>query len=199
MPHLRTKTVMAGVSGATLVLNILLPVLGVYVYGSKITSDIFELMTTIKPTIAVRIAVYIYTLTVVGASIPINSITIKNNLYTEVWANVPFTWFVGIFLQYLIGWLALSGGVFTTFLNYISLFLGGFSGFFFPIAMYYILQRDYVRRTGSPASPLKLIPQRLLPYWRIITLIVLLLTALPTVAQIMVDFYFLIFLHKNVV
>lgn len=199
MPHLRTKTVVAGVSFVSMIFNIALPVLGVFVYGSKITSDIFELMTTINPTVLVRVSVYIYTLTVIGASIPIASITVKNNLYTEVWANVPFTWFIGIFLQYLVGWLALSGGVFTTFLNYIALFFGGFSGFFFPIIMYYLLQRDYVRRTGSPGSPLGLIPQRLLPYWRLITLAVLLLTALPTLAQILVDFYFLIFLHKNVV
>lgn len=199
MPHLRTKTVVAGVSFSTMILNITLPILGVYVYGDKITSDIFELMTTINTTTLVRVGVYIYTLTVIGASIPINSIMVKNNLYTEVWANIPFTWFVGIFLQYLVGWLALSGGIFTTFLNYIALFLGGFSGFFFPIAMYYIMQRNYVKRTGSPGSPLGLIPVRLLPYWRYITLAALLLTALPTLGQILVDFYFLIFLHKNVV
>lgn len=199
MPHLKTKTVVAGVSFSMMILNVALPILGVYVYGDKITSDIFELMTTINTTTLVRVGVYVYTLTVIGASIPINSIMVKNNLYTEVWANVPFTWFIGIFLQYLVGWLALSGGIFTTFLNYISLFLGGFSGFFFPIAMYYIMQRNYVLRTGSPGSPLGLIPARLLPYWRVITLAVLLLTALPTLGQIFVDFYFLIFLHKNVV
>lgn len=199
MPHVKTKTVMISVTSFTLILNLILPILGVYVYGKHITSDIFELMTTINPTILCRICVYVYTLVVVGANIPINSITVKNNLYTEVWANVPFTWFFGIFLQYLVGWVALSGGVFTTFLNYVSLFLGGLSGFFFPMGMYYLLQRNYVARTGAPASPLGLIPQRFLPYWRFIAIATLLLTLLPTIAQILLDFYFLIFLHKNIV
>jgi len=198
-PHVHTKTVMTSVSCIILVLNISLPVLGAYVYGSKITSDIFELMTTISPTVLCRVAVYIYTLTVIGSSIPINSLTVKNNLYTEVWANVPFTWLIGIFLQYIVGWVALSGGIFTTFLNYVSLFIGGWCGFFFPIIMYIILQRDYVRRTGAPASPLGLLPKWLLPHWKIVAGACLAITAIPTLAQIVLDFYFLIFLHKNVV
>jgi hypothetical protein len=198
-PHVNTKLILTLVSSTTMIFNIVLPILGVYVYGSRITADIFELMTTINPTVICRIAVYVYTLTVVGSSIPINSITVKNNLYTEIWANVPFTWLIGIFLQFIIGWLTLSGGVFMTFLNYVSLFLGGFSGFFFPIIMYWILQSRYIARTGSPASPLGLLPKWLLPHWRFVTLGVLALTALPTIAQILVDFYFLIFLHKNVV
>lgn len=197
--HVNTYGVMVGVTSVSMLLNIALPLLGVFVYGKAITADIFELMTNIKPTLLCRLAVYIYTLTVVGSNIPINSITIKNNLYTEVIASTPFTMFIGIFLQYLIGWLALPGGVFTTMLNYVSLFLGGFTGFFFPIIMYYILQNEYVKRTGSPASPRGLLPKWLLPHWRIISLAALALTALPTLAQIMVDFYFLIFLHKNVV
>lgn len=198
-PDINTKGVVLGVSFSSMILNIALPVLGVYVYGSEITADIFELMTTIKPTTLCRIAVYVYTLTVVGASIPINSITVKNNLYTEIWANVPFTWMLGIFFQFMVGWLTLSGGIFMTFLNYVSLFLGGFSGFFFPLIMYYLLQKQYVQRTGHPGSPLGLIPKRLLPYWKWILGAAVLFTAVPTVAQILLDFYFLIFKHKNVV
>lgn len=198
-PYVNVKAVVSGVSFFSMILNIALPLLGVYVYGSRITADIFELMTTINPTVLCRISVYIYTLTVIGASIPINSITVKNNLYTEIWANVPFTWLVGIFFQYMVGWLTLSGGVFMTFLNYVSLFLGGFSGFFFPIIMYWILQKQYIQRTGHPGSPLRLLPSWLLPHWRIVTIAAFLLTALPTIAQILLDFYFLIFKHKNVV
>jgi hypothetical protein len=198
-PNVNTFGVMSGVSGFTMLFNIALPILGAYVYGSGVTADLFELMTTINPTLLCRLAVYIYTLTVVGASIPINSITIKHNLYTEIWSNVPFSMFIGIFLQYAIGWLALSGGVFTTMLNYVSLFLGGFAGFFFPIMMYWILQSQYVARTGAPASPLGLLPKWLLPHWKLVTVAAMGITAIPTLAQIILDFYFLIFLHKNVV
>lgn len=196
---INTVKVVFGVSSCSMVLNIVLPLLGAYRYGSVLTSDLFELMTNINPTTLCRLAVYFYTITVVGCSIPINSITVKNNIYTELWSNVPFSMFVGVFVQVILGWLVLSGGLFSTFLNYVSLFLGGFSGFFFPLIMYWLLQKQYVARTGAPGSPLGFLPDFALRRWKAVTITCLCLTAIPTVAQVLIDFYFLIFLGKNVV
>lgn len=187
------------VSTISMIFNIILPVMAVFVYGSSLTSDVFEQMTSGSTNVILRICVYIYTLTVIAFSIPINSITIKNNLYSEITDNPYITFFFGVIFQYLIGWIFESGGIFTTMLNYTSLFLGGFVGFFFPLLIYYKSHMSYIKRNGFPSSPTKIFPNKILPYWKTIILTIFLLTFVPIVMQILIDFYYLIFLHQNIV
>jgi len=91
-----------------------------------------------------------------------------------------------------------SGGVFATLLNWASLLLTCFIAFYFPFLSYLKGQSEYVKKHGKPASFVGMIPSPLVRFWKPLGIFMFCAILIPTVFQIGLDLYYLIFLHKNV-
>jgi hypothetical protein len=197
-PHVSPRVVIWGSSVVVMVLNFVLPLLAAFAYAKLQTDDLLETMGN-DGLVITKVAVYLYTLAVITASIPIYCITIKNNLYTGGVLNKPLSTFVGTIAPWLIAWIFNSGSIFAELLNWASLFLTCWIAFFFPLACYLKAQWMYVKTHDKPASIVGIIPSPLLPWWKPFVGGMFLCIVVPTIFQIGLDLYYLIFLGKDII
>jgi len=177
-------------------LNIILPLFAALSYGALNSDDFFQEMS--EANVLTKVAVYAYTLSVITASIPVYGILLKNNLYISEVCGRKASAFLGVILPWAIGWLFNSGIIFASLLNWVSLILGLFPAFLFPMILYYLAQRNHVRNHGEPATIVGALPGCMLPYWRPLVLIIFLTVAVPAAFQIAYDFIELVVFGNNV-
>jgi hypothetical protein len=197
-PHVSPRVVIWGSSVVVMILNFALPLMAAFAYPNLKTDDLLENMGN-DSLVVTKVAVYLYTLAVITMSIPVYCITIKNNLFTGGVLNKPLSTFVGAIAPWLVAWIFNSGSIFAELLNWASLFLTGFIAFFFPLACYIKGQHLYVKDNGKPASIIGIIPRFLLPWWKPFSIGMFFCIAIPTVFQIGLDLYYLIFLGREIV
>lgn len=182
--------------GIVTLLNYVIPLLAAYAYANLSDDDVFQVMTGGKDGSKItKAAVYAYTLAVITTSVPVYSITVKNNLYGSGATNWPIAVLISIVLPWTISWIANSGAMFSFLLNAAALLCGGFTGFFVPILLYMRAQSRHAKNHGKDARPSNIIhalPKWLLPYWKPFCYTLLALTVIPTLLQIAVDLYYMI-------
>jgi len=178
-------------------LNVTLPLLAALAYYQLNSDNLLEVMTLSNSTIT-KIGVYCYTLAVITASVPVYAIIIKNNLYLSEMVGKRTSIFLGVILPWIIAWIFNSGVIFASLLNWVSLLMGAFPAYLFPCILYYKAQTCQVAEKNEPGNSLGILPTRLVPYWKPITIFVFLSIALPTLGQILLDFVELVVFHKNV-
>lgn len=179
--------------GVVTLLNYAIPLLAAYAYANLNSDDIFQVMTASKAGSTVtKVAVYAYTLAVITTSVPVYSVTVKNNLYVTGATNWIVAVLISIALPWGVGWIANSGAMFAFILNAAALMCGGFTGFFVPIALYMRAQWLHVKAKGEPSSRIGILPKWLLPYWKPFCIALLALTVIPTLIQIGIDVYYVI-------
>lgn len=182
--------------GIVTFLNYVIPLLAAFAYANLSNDDVFQVMTGgANGSKVTKAAVYAYTLAVITTSVPVYSITVKNNLYGSGATSWPVAVLISIVLPWAISWIANSGAMFSFLLNAAALFCGGFTGFFVPILLYIKAQNDYKKRHGPSAPPSNIIrslPAWLLPHWKLFSYILLALTVIPTILQIGIDLYYVI-------
>jgi hypothetical protein len=179
--------------GIVTILNYVIPLLAAFAYANLSGDDVFQVMTSSATgSKLTKAAVYAYTLAVITTSVPVYSVTVKNNLYVTGATSWPVAVLIAIVLPWAISWIANSGAMFAFLLNAAALLCGGFTGFFVPIALYIRAQMLHVRSFGKTSNRLGVLPAWLLPYWKPFCYTLLALTVIPTLLQIGVDTYYVI-------
>ena len=184
--------------GVVTLLNYVIPLLAAFAYANLTGDDVFQVMTDSDNSTASKItkaAVYAYTLAVITTSVPVYSITVKNNLYGSGATNWPVAVLVSIVLPWAVSWITNSGAMFAFLLNAAALFCGGFTGFFVPILLYMRAQSRHQATHGKHARPSNIIhvlPNWILPYWKPLCFALLALTVIPTILQIGIDTYYVV-------
>jgi hypothetical protein len=176
--------------GVVTLLNYVIPLLAAYAYPNLSGDDVFQVMTSdSQGSKLTKAAVYAYTLAVITTSVPVYSVTVKNNLYVTGATNWPVAVFISIVLPWAISWIANSGAMFAFLLNAAALCCGGFTGFFVPIACYMRAQWLHEKSFGKPSNRVGVLPKWLLRFWKPFCILLLFLTVVPTLIQIGIDIF----------
>ncbi|XP_049849590.1 uncharacterized protein LOC126319927 [Schistocerca gregaria] len=192
------KRVVFGVSLVSMVLNIVFPLLAVYAYGESLASNIslFDHVLKTTDSVFVRCMIYLFEVTLVASLTPINSITLKNNLFTESGLGRKLSIFFGVFFQYLISWAFLKENILMTLIQYVTLLLVSFVGFFFPIMIYYRSQSMYSKDGNVPESMSTVWPGWVVRQYRVVTTAVSVFLGASILGQLLYDLYVMVVLKR---
>ena len=163
---------------------------------------LFKLMQSPTPVITI-ISSYLYSLGVIAPGIPVCSITTRYNLYIARICGKKQSYFWGVFAPWMISFIFCQGQIFAELLVWSSLIFNGLINFLLPLHIYYtalnVQFEDSVDGVSDPCfEPI--------PEWfgfskenkPKFVYFLFTLTFLVIMAQILFDFYDLIFEHKDV-
>jgi len=150
---------------------------------------------SMSPNVITAVCSYLFAIGVIAPGIPVASITVRYNLFVGKVCGKRQSFFWGVIFPWLISWIFAQGEVFANLLLWSSLIFNGLVNFVLPLVLYYTAMRTRPEMWNSIIQPL---PRRLRRFARLITVFLIVATSLVIAIQILADFYFLIFMHENV-
>lgn len=161
------------------------------------------------------IASYIFSLGVIAPGIPVCCITTRYNLYIGKVCGRRMSYFWGVIAPWLVAYCFAQGAFFANFINWSSLVVNGIVNFMFPLALYYKavskkplalhgFKEDPARSAEYVYSPE--IPSVVNPWpgWmrknaKMWTIVLFCMTVFLVLFQVILDLYYLIVKHDNLV
>jgi amino acid permease len=177
---------------------ILIGLFGAMAYPSLNSDDVMDDMTSKSTELITRIAVYVFSFSIVATSIPVYSISVKYNLFIGGLCGKKQAIFWGIIAPWLVGFVFMHAQFFAAFLNWTSLIFSGIENFLIPFLCYWKAQKNYVELHGKPGSFVNALPKWLLPFWRQFSLGLFGTLLGMIVFQTFICLFYLIVLHKNI-
>jgi len=178
-----------------------------------------NLGTNTYPIITI-IASYIFSLGVIAPGIPVCCITTRYNLYIGKVCGKRMSYFWGVIAPWMIAYCFAQGALFANFINWSSLVVNGIVNFMFPLAMYlkatkpgwWLNDNQPINYGSTDSDSLNdgsvdlLLPSTVNPWpafmkknAKVWTIIFFIITAVMVVFQVMLDLYYLIIKHENLV